>query len=101
ALGPNVWKIENRDGLETIRFDRSTLQTVDFGRSSGILGQRRFQGSLYVALDPADTSPILALRQARSIEDGDSSPTPYLVDSRWEVSDLKRNVAGFSFDSWG
>ena len=90
SLGPEVWRVENRDGLQTIRFDRSTLQTVDFGRSSGVLGQRRFQGSLYVALDPAEASPVVALRAAKSLGDAESSVVPYLVDSRWEVSDLKR-----------
>jgi hypothetical protein len=101
ALGPSTWRVEDRDGLQTIRFDRSTLQSVDFERSSGVLGQRRFQGSLYVALDPAEAAPVVALRQARSIEDAAAANMPYLVDSRWEVSDLKRSGAGFGFDTWG
>jgi hypothetical protein len=101
SLGPSTWRVEGRDGLQTIRFDRSTLQSVDFERSSGVLGQRRFQGSLYVALDPAEASPVVALRQARSIEDAAAANASYLVDSRWEVSDLKRSAAGFGFDTWG
>jgi len=101
SLGPEIWRVENRDGLQTMRFDRSTLQTVDFGRSTGILGQRRFQGSLYIALDPAETSPIVALRAAKSLEDAEASSLPYLVDSHWEVSDLKQTGSGFTFDTWG
>jgi hypothetical protein len=101
ALGPQVWRVENRDGLQTLRFDRSTLRAVDFDRSSGVLGQRHYQGSLYVALDPAAAAPVVALRTAKSIPDASSSAAPYLVDSRWEVADLKRNGPGFSFDTWG
>lgn len=100
-LGPTAWRVENRDGLQTIRFDRSTLQTVDFEKSTGVLGQRRFQGSLYVALDPAETAPVIALKQTRTMEEYGSSTVPYLVESRWEISALQRTSTGFGFDTWG
>jgi hypothetical protein len=101
AQGPNVWRVENRDGLQTIRFDRATLQTVDFQKSTGVLGQRRHQGSLYVSLDPAEASAVVTMREAKSLEDADASSLPYLVDSRWEISGLKREATGFSFEAWG
>jgi hypothetical protein len=101
SLSPGTWRIENRDGLQTIRFDRATLQAVDFEHSSGVLGQRRFQGSLYVALDPGNTDPVVALKQSKSIEDLPASKVPYLVNSRWEIASLQRQGEAFSFESWG
>jgi hypothetical protein len=100
-VGPATWRVENRDGLQTIRFDRATLQTVDFEKSSGVLGQRHFQGSLYVALDPEVGAPMIALKPTRTMGDLPSSAVPYLVESRWEISGLQRTKTGFSFDAWG
>ena len=52
-LGEGRWQIAKRGKLQTIRFDRAIDRKVDFARSRGVLGQQHFQGSLYVALDPA------------------------------------------------
>jgi len=81
AVGPNAWRIDNRGLLGTIRFDRTGLN-VDFSRSRGVLGQTRYQGSLYVALDEAEPSPVVAL----------GTPAPgrlHLSESRWRVWKLR------------
>jgi hypothetical protein len=62
-LGKDAWRIDDRGRLQTIRFDRAVFRGVDFARSEGVLGQRHYQGSLYVALDdlPPRTVPKLKL----------------------------------------
>ena len=89
-LGPREWRVDHRDGLQTIRFDDLSTPWVDFARSSGVLGQRVHQGSLYVALDPAVSSPVIALTRVPSAQ-------PYLVHARWLVSHLQAGNSGFSF----
>ena len=34
------WRVEDRGALQTIRFDRASLTTVDFARSAGVVGAR-------------------------------------------------------------
>src|SRR6185437_3403154 len=59
-LAPDTWRVDKRGALETIRFDHHSLQSVDFTRSRGVIGQRYRQGSLYVYLDAAVDQPIIA-----------------------------------------
>ena len=94
-IGNRRWRVENRDGLNTIRFDQADKQAVDWANSQGVIGQRQYQGSLYVALDPAVNAPVIAL--------ADASPAtvPYLLESRWPVSHLKLEGNGFSFQAQG
>ena len=93
-VSENMWRIENRDHLQTIRFDNTDL-AVDFERSKGVIGQRRHRGSLYVALDAACRSPIVAL--ARSSLPG----MPYLVHSRWRIWDVVSRSATIGFSTQG
>jgi hypothetical protein len=92
SLGKDRWRIENRGSLQTIRFDHAAFRAVDFTRSRGIVGQRHYQGSLYVAMDAADPTPIVALAAHR----------PYLVDGRWRLQNLMINGANsFAVDAQG
>ena len=94
SLGPDRWRIERRDGLQTIRFDRAAGRAVDFSRSQGVIGQRRYQGSLYLALDSSESRPIVALTNG-------AARGPYLSHSRWLVSNLGPCGDGFVFDTQG
>ena len=101
TVGPDMWRVDHRGALETIRFDRQTYKSVDFERSHGVVGQRQFQGSLYVYLDADVTQPIIALKHneryfAPPIED-----TPYLLESRWLVSGVTRTKDGLNFTAQG
>lgn len=87
-LGPDRWRFEDRDGLATIRFDKATLKMVDFDRSTGVIGQRWHQGSLYVALDPDVKAPVIALRKIDAAMAPPRARRPYLIDSRWSISGL-------------
>jgi hypothetical protein len=97
-LGPRCWRVENRDGLNTLRFDHPGEEGVDWARAVGVIGERRYQGSLYIALDPAVPVAVVALARA-------SAPStdcrPYLVQSRWQISNLQPGNRTFSFQARG
>jgi polysaccharide biosynthesis protein PelA len=99
-IGNRRWRVENRDGLDTVRFDRADRLTVNWADSHGVLGERHYQGSLYVALDPADEAPVFALTQSNTSSNGGFA-RPYLVQSRWIVSRLRIKPRSFSFEAQG
>ena len=101
AIAPGEWRVEHRGTLQTIRFDRSSLKAVDFGRSRGVIGQRRFEGSLYVALDSAVAEPVIALKDDTKYYAQPEEPLAYLIESRWVISDLERGEGRFDFDAQG
>ncbi len=100
-LGENSWRVTQRGALNTLRFDHATLQTVDLARSSGVIGQRHFQGSLYVYLDQAATSPVVTLKPLPLSGQEADSPNPYLIESRWQISGLTHKDTGFRFTTTG
>lgn len=100
-LGDGRWQITDRGRLATIRFDRAIDRKVDFGRSSGVLGQQHFQGSLYVALDPADPRPIIALVDNDRPDVPPAAGRPYLIDSRWPIEGLTVEGQSFAFQAQG
>ena len=87
-LGERRWRIEERDGVETVRFDRASTLAVDFAASTGVIGQRHHQGSLYVALDAAVEAPVVALKDHARPERDPEAERPYLVHARWRVEKL-------------
>lgn len=98
---PETWRVENRDELQTIRFDHASFKAVDFERSKGVVGQRYFQGSLYVYLDKAEKAPVVALKKNAEYFQPPEDALPYLIQSRWLVSDLKRDRARMEFTAQG
>ncbi len=93
------WRIENRGELQTLRFDRAEELEVDFSRSRGVIGQRRYQGSLYIALDASEPGPVLTLKRtsnAVSLPD-----QPVLQQSRWHIWNLKFAPGILSFAARG
>jgi polysaccharide biosynthesis protein PelA len=99
-IGNRRWRVESRDGLDTVRFDRADRLTLDWANSSGVLGERHYQGSLYVALDPRDQAPVLALKEQNTVAKAGAG-RPYLVQSRWIVSHLQIRPQRFSFEAQG
>jgi len=97
-LGPRRWRIEDRDGLQTLRFDDASAETVDLARSTGVIGWRGYQGSLYVALDAAVRAPVVALRQGAPDA---AAGRPYLIDARWRVYGLQTRADGMRFETRG
>lgn len=88
-LAPMKWEIKNRNALQTIRFDRATLLSVDFEQSKGVLGQKHFQGSLYIALDPSEDNPIIALNKNNGFVTYAPARNPYLIESNWKINGLQ------------
>lgn len=95
------WQVRDRGRLQTLRFDHAFDRRVDFARSSGVLGQMHFQGSLYVALDPADAEPVVALTAHDLSDRAPDAPRAYLIDSRWPVEALRSEESGFAFTAQG
>jgi polysaccharide biosynthesis protein PelA len=85
-LGAQTWRIEERGKLDTVRFDNATLLAVDFDKSEGVIGQKHFQGSLYVALAPNNPAPIVALKESRAMEFPAAASQPYIISSRMKIS---------------
>ncbi|MBM3549003.1 MAG: hypothetical protein FJX54_18840 [Alphaproteobacteria bacterium] len=100
-LGSDRWQITKRGKLQTIRFDRAIDRKVDFARSSGVVGQMHFQGSLYIALDPADPLPVVALTANDRTDVAPSAARSYLIDSRWPVEGLALDGRSFAFRARG
>jgi len=100
-IGERQWRIENRDGLQTVRFDRASTLAVDFARSRGVVGQTHFQGSLYVALDGADEGPVVALMDYANPERAPDAAVPYLVEARWSVERVERQDQAWRFRAQG
>lgn len=97
-VAPRRWRIDGRDGLDTVRFDHADGEAVDLAASAGVVGQRHFQGSLYVALDAAERAPIVALAPPGKPP---ATTRPYLIESRWQISKLRAQGAGFEFEARG
>lgn len=97
-LDKKKWKISNRGKLDTIRFDRSSNQTVDFENSKGVIGQRHLHGSLYVFVDPVADEPVIALKE---VEKGGKEYLS-LLESRWPISNVvEKSGVNFSFSACG
>jgi hypothetical protein len=100
-VGERVWRVENRSALSTIRFDSALSLAVDFTRSRGVIGQRHYQGSLYVYLDGAEPAPLLALTDQGGSAAPPRADRPYLVHSRWAIEQLAMDRQGFEFAAKG
>ncbi|MBF0131255.1 MAG: hypothetical protein HQL75_01540 [Magnetococcales bacterium] len=100
-LSPGEWSIRNRGQLQTIRFDHGTLLQVDMEKSSGVVGQRHYQGSLYVALDQEILEPRIVIIPYDTPALSPPASVPYLVDGRWQVFGVKRAVDSFEFQAQG
>jgi len=88
ALGANKYRIEDRGELQTIRIDHAAAKTVDMTLSAGVMGQRHYQGSLYIALDASVKTPTITLKPHTMQETYPAAATPYMIQGRWNVWDL-------------
>lgn len=95
------WKILDRGALSTVRIDHATLKQVDFARSTGIIGQRHYQGSLYVTIDAATPQPILALKANPQTGGPPVATMPYLLESNWQVREVRTSPNTLHFTAQG
>lgn len=101
AEGPARWRVHDRGALATLRFDRAVFRGVDVDRSTGVIGQRHYQGSLYVALDPAVAEPVVALADLDRADVDPPAGRPYLVQGRWALAGLALTAGGFTVRAQG
>jgi hypothetical protein len=99
--GSSSWQVKGRGALNTIRFDNANAKTVNFAASAGVIGQRHYQGSLYVYLDEAAKEPLIALASRTAQEHEEEAPMPYLVNSRWPITNVTFKAPGFGFTAQG
>jgi hypothetical protein len=100
-MGPRAWRVRNRGALQTIRFDDAAATGVDFERSLGVIGQRHDLGSLYVALDEQEDTPIVMLKTVVASASEPVASVPYLVESRWRIMNLARSREQIRFRAQG
>jgi polysaccharide biosynthesis protein PelA len=96
-IGPGQWRIENRGALDTLRYDDAANMHVDYAKSSGVLGHTRTNGSLYVTLDSANRTPVVAIG---------TGPEPrvaaiILDNARWRVHSGRDAPNGRAFKAEG
>jgi len=96
-VGPKSWRIKNRGSLATMRFDDATNLTVDYSKSEGLLGDRRENNTLYVAMDSANTAPLIVLKEGSPA----ASARLVLNDARWEISQLNQTAGSAAFNARG
>ncbi len=99
---PLTWRVSNRDGLNTVRFDDAAGFEVDVSESQGVLGGTMHEGSLYLALDGAVEDAIVSLR--RKQEAGGlavGTQGAMLHSARWFVRGLHRDRCEYTFTASG
>lgn len=96
ALSNNRFEIQDRGGLQTIRFDAPyyTGSSVDYANSVGVIGHTFHVNHLYVYLDAHIENPIISLTK-------EDTSFPYLVQSNWEIYGLNYSDNTLSFSTWG
>lgn len=102
--GALKWRITGRGGLQTLRFDDAQALSLDLAESVGVLGARRINRSLYIALDPGTVEPVVALIP-------DASPPGMIVpagrigvlDSNFEILSSTRTpcLSVLEVTGWG
>jgi polysaccharide biosynthesis protein PelA len=60
------WKIKNRQGLQTIRFEHGKSLTVNLLDSVGVVGFNKNQDVLYIYLDATVAEPIIQIQENKS-----------------------------------
>lgn len=95
-IAPDTWEITNNKYMDTIRFDRNTDKAVDFEKSSGVLGQKHYQGSLYVFLDPLVKPNVIALKPNLRFYESPQESRYYLLESSWWIEGFRQDNQGLS-----
>ena len=102
--GTRKWRVNNRGGLQTIRFDSAQGLSLDLANSQGVIGARRINASLYVAFDPASVAPLVAL-VAGAVTSGMTVPVGHIgiSDSNMEVvsATIETCLSVLSATGWG
>ncbi|MGD9784912.1 MAG: hypothetical protein AB7E80_12085 [Hyphomicrobiaceae bacterium] len=103
-MAERTWSVTHRGALQTLRMDGAEAMEVDRTASIGVIGARRHQGSLYIAMDSAVEQAVVSLKDRPGAGGpvrpvvippaGGSAPAaeaaqqaaPFLVDARWRLN---------------
>ncbi len=96
-VSPSTWLVTKLGSVHTLRFDNVDEIQVDLARSQGVVGQARSGGSVYVTLDSAKSTALVALVR----DPADRASLAGLQESRWSVSNLVRRGCGWAFSASG
>jgi hypothetical protein len=95
------WTVANRGNLQTLRFDDAEGLDIDVLRSTGVLGETRLNNALYIALDPK-VEPVSIVLAKREVQQGEAEvQRALLIESRWEMSDLRQEGCTFTVHAQG
>jgi hypothetical protein len=95
------WRVSNRDGLQTLRFDEADDLEADLAESDGVMGSARHAGSLYLALDPDVPDARVVLSDRRSVTTTADMHAASLAEARWVLAEFRRGACGLTFSSTG
>ncbi|MFA6915102.1 MAG: hypothetical protein WC222_01780 [Parachlamydiales bacterium] len=95
------WSVKDRKSLQTVRLDYATFLGVDLQKSTGVIGQRHYQGSLYIYLDEAIEEPKIYIKDIQVSYEEPVEPEAYLIHSHWRIWDLKRDEKVLKMQSQG
>ncbi len=96
------WLIANRGSLHNFRVDRAVFRGIDFELSKGVIGQRHFQGSLYISLNPAEEMVKIVLKDLETSYREPIEKLPYLLESRWRILNVSEiSTDHISFEAQG
>ncbi|ULB12106.1 hypothetical protein ORIO_20055 (plasmid) [Cereibacter azotoformans] len=87
--GERAWRITNRGALQTLRVERAAGLALDLAASRGVLGAVREEDRLYIALNPSDPEPLVALAEDPAPLGMRGLDRPALVSSRFRVLDFE------------
>ena len=99
--GRDRWRISERGGLDTVRFDAADDLVVDYTASTGVIGHNHSSGSLYISLDRTVREPVVALKAAGRSAPKHDHRGAHLADGRWQVSALSRSPCGITANAQG
>lgn len=102
-IGENAWRVENRGNISTVRFDLASGLAVDINKSKGVLGQKFYQGSLYVSLENGVKNPVIQLKNRDFAGGYPREQKPYLIESNRIIKSLQfiKNKLIFSAEGLG
>ena len=89
--GPQTWHVQNRGALNTVRFDAAEDWILDLPHSKGVLGASQIASALFVALDPAERTPVIALKPGKATALHAAPPMAEVVEAGPFLADLHRD----------
>ncbi|MBI3552663.1 MAG: hypothetical protein HY077_09090 [Elusimicrobia bacterium] len=90
--GSDGWRLEGGAKLRTVRFD-GERRTPDLSRSKGVLGWKRFQGSLYVFLDESGERELFLAARPPEL--------PHIVEANFGVRAWRSEDGAVRFEKNG